>query len=111
MASVLMIKKSALASFPENVRSYVEKYFKEKNIFGEECLVAERHTYHPNGSSYAKWDHGMAPCHSVNLMQFGKSEEGHEVNEVLRRAIKERPDDVVEIYVTERSFASDVYDD
>lgn len=109
MASTLVIRKSAIPSLPENVRKYVAEFFVEKRVLGVECLVAQRHCYHPNGSSYSKWGNGMAPSHGVDLMRFGKSEDG-EVNEALRKAEKRSPDDFMEMYTAERVSES-AYDD
>lgn len=110
MSSVLVIRRSALPSLPENVQEYVGKFFREKKVLGIPCLVAQRHAYHPSGPSYARWGNGMAPCHSVDLMRFGKSERGKEVGEELRLAEKERPEDVFEAYV-EESHQSSIDDD
>lgn len=100
MSSVLVIRKSALPSLPDNVQRYVGEFFREKEVLGIPCLVAARYVYHPSGSS-SRWRNGMAPCHSVDLMRFGKSERGKEVDEELRLAERERPEDVYEAYVEE----------
>lgn len=101
MGSVLAIRKSAVPSLPENVRKYVEEFFTERKILGVECLYAQRHTYHPSGSSYAKWGNGMAPSHSVDLMRFGKDERGREVNTIIWDAVKSTPDDFLDFAVEE----------
>lgn len=110
MGSVLAIRKSAIPSLPENVQKYVAEFFAERKILGVECLYAQRHTYHPSGSSYAKWGNGMAPSHSVDLMRFGKDERGKEVNDILWRMIKERPDDFLDFAVEERVSPGDCDD-
>jgi len=93
-----MIRKSAVPSLPGSVQEYVGRYFKEKEVLGVPCLVAERHTHHPRGSSWSRWEKGQAPSHSVDLMEFGKPD----VNEAIRAAAKERPEDLVEVYVEEK---------
>lgn len=106
MSSVLVIRKSALPSLPDNVQEYVGEHFREQKVLGIPCLVAARHVYHPNGDSYSRWGDGVAPCHSVDLMHYGKSYRGKEVNEELRLAQTERPEDVYEAYVTESRTSS-----
>ncbi len=106
MSSILVIRKSALPSLPENVRKYVGEFFREQEVLGIPCLVAARHIYHPAGSSYGRWGKGVAPCHSVDLMHFGKSDRGEEVGEEIRLAKQERPEDVYEAYVEERHDSS-----
>lgn len=110
MASVLVIRKSAIPSLPENVRKYVEEFFVERKIMGVECMSAQRHCYHPSGSSYSKWGKGMAPSHSVDLMRFGKSEDG-EVNEAIRKASERRPEDVFELCAEDRAPSPSECDD
>ncbi len=98
MSSVLVIRKSALPSLPKNVQKYVEEFFREREVLGIPCLVAQRHAYHP---SHTRWGNGMAPCHSVDLMHYGESDRGKEVGDELRLAEKERPEDVYEAHVDE----------
>ncbi len=105
MPSILVIRKSALPSLPKNVQAYVAEFFLEKQVLGIQCLVASRYTHHPTGGHY-RWSKGMAPSHSVDLMQYGKSDRGKEVNEELRLAEKEMPEDVYEAYAMESSNPS-----
>jgi hypothetical protein len=109
MASVLIVRKSALPSLPENVREYVAEFFAERTVLGVECLVAERHTHHPRGSSYNRWDKGMAPSHSVDLMCYGESG-GLAVGDAIRNAVKETPEDIVELFCTDISYNSMSFD-
>jgi hypothetical protein len=103
MSSVLVIRKSALPSLPKNVQEYVGEFFREQEVLGIPCLVAQRHAYHP---SHTRLGNGLAPCHSVDLMRYGKSERGKEVGEELRLAKRERPEDVYEAHVEESHHSS-----
>jgi len=95
----MAIRLSAVPFLPQNARTYVERFFREQEVLGIPCMVAQRHTNHPNGSSYARWGNGTAPSHSVDLMEFGKDEEGREVGEVLRDRMKKSPQDFIELCV------------
>ncbi len=106
----MVIRKSAVEGLPENARKYVEEFFAEARILGIECMVAQRHAYHPSPSSYARWGKGTAPSHMVDLARFGKDERGRDVGQVLRDAEKESPDDFFTAYVTQRSCSSDCDD-
>ena len=106
MSSVLAIRKSALPSFPENVRKYVGEFFREQEVLGVPCLVASRYIHHPSGGPFRTWAKGMAPCHSVDLMHYGKSESGRGINDEIRAIQKERPEDVYEAYVEESHQSS-----
>lgn len=107
----MAIRKTAVSTLPENARKYVAEFFVEQKVLGVECYAAQRHTYHPNGSSYSKWGNGLAPSHSVDLMRFGKDEKGREVGDVLRAFCKESPDSFLELYVMERAPNPSAYDD
>ncbi len=104
MPSILAVRKSALPSLPENVRRYVTRHFREQSVLGITCLVASRHSYHPSGGS--RWSPGTAPSHSVDLMEFGKSEAGMGVGDEIRLALKGRPEDLFEASVEETSRPS-----
>lgn len=101
-----MIRKSALPSLPKNVQKYVGEFFREQEVLGIPCLVASRYIHHPGGRPFRKWVKGMAPSHSVDLMHYGKSDNGKEVGDEIRRAMKERPEDVYEEYVEESHQSS-----
>jgi len=39
MTTLVIVKKKDLEKIPEGFRRYIDRYFKEQQVFGDECLV------------------------------------------------------------------------
>ncbi|MBP6949209.1 MAG: hypothetical protein KBC41_04235 [Candidatus Pacebacteria bacterium] len=94
--SVLFMKVEAVPRFPKVVQCFVERYFKETEIFGVRCYYAFRELDGAKVSFGRTQRKGVAPSHSIYLKE--KVDDEISLFDWLEKKIKDKSNqDVFEI--------------
>jgi len=84
MAGILVVPADQLKNTPQAFQRYVADYFEKKEVFGSPCLVA----FQALSVNHHRKVSGVAPCHSVELMEYKEGLNGQDLNEWIRSEVK-----------------------
>jgi hypothetical protein len=84
LAGILVVPAEHLKNTPQAFQQYVADYFEKKEVFGQICLVA----FQALSVNHHRKVQGVAPCHSVDLMDYEQGLEGQSLSEWIRNEVK-----------------------
>ena len=83
-ACILVVPAEYLKNTPPAFQQYVADYFEKKEILGKPCLVA----FQALSLNYHRKVKGVAPGHSVDLMEYKQGLNGQSLSEWIRSEVK-----------------------
>lgn len=83
-ACILAVPVEHLQNTPRAFQQYVADYFAKTEIFGQPCLVA----FQALSVNHRRIVKGVAPGHSVDLMDYKEGLDGQDLGDWIRNAAK-----------------------